>query len=72
MEQIHPSTSQEQAEHPRPKREAALKARQLIKQWCAENLVDQESVVGSHVEGSQKPGKTYHDRGGGGGGSRRI
>ena len=45
VEQLHPSTSQEQADHPRPKREAALKARQLIKQWCAEDLVDHESVV---------------------------
>ena len=32
VEQLHPSTSQEQADHPRPKRESAtLKGRQLIK-----------------------------------------
>ena len=33
------------AEPPRSRRKAALKARQLIKQSCIENLVDHDSVV---------------------------
>eukprot|EP00731_Ephydatia_muelleri_P024185 Em0016g456a len=44
-EQLRPSTPQEKAEPPRSRRKAALKARQLIKQSCIENLVDHESVV---------------------------
>ena len=34
-----------QATHSRPQRRAAVKGRQLIRQRCAEDLVDHESVV---------------------------
>ena len=45
VDRLCPSTPQETAEPPRPRRKAALKARQLIRKCCIEDLVDHDSVV---------------------------